>query len=126
MKILMIVNAIITIVFGVLFVLIPGQLASWYGILADEPMKYVGELFGAALIGLAVLTWTARNAGDSEARKSIVLALFITDTIGFIIAIIAQLGNVVNQLGWLTVILYLVLAIWWGVFQFSKPASKTG
>ena len=126
MKILMIVNAIITSVFGVLFVLIPGQLASWYGILADEPMKYVGELFGAALIGLAVLTWTARNAGDSEARKSIVLALFITDTIGFIIAIIAQLGNVVNQLGWLTVILYLVLAIWWGVFQFSKPASKTG
>ena len=126
MKILMIVNAIITIVFGVLFVLIPGQLASWYGILADEPMKYVGELFGAALIGFAVFTWAARNAGDSEARKSIVLALFITDTIGFIIAIIAQLGNVVNQLGWLTVILYLVLAIWWGVFQFSKPASKTG
>ena len=89
-------------------------------------MKYVGELFGAALIGIAVLTWTARNAEASDARRSIILALFIADFLGFIIALTAQLGNVVNQLGWLTVVLYLVLAVWWGVFQFSKPASKTG
>jgi hypothetical protein len=123
MKTLMIVNAIITIVFGVAFVLVPGQLASLYGISADEPTKYIGQLFGAALIGLAVLTWTARNAGASDARKSIVLALFIADGIGFIIALIAQLGNVVNQLGWLTVVIYLVLAVWWGYFQFSKPAD---
>jgi hypothetical protein len=121
-KILMIVNAIIAIVFGIAFVAVPAQLLSLYGISADDPTKFIGQLFGAALIGFAILTWTARSAADSDARKAIVLALFVADVIGFIIALIAQLENVVNQLGWLTVVIYLILALWWGYFQFSKPA----
>ena len=122
-KILMIVNAILAFVFGVAFVLFPAQLITMYGVSADEPVKYLGQLFGAALIGFAILTWIARNAGASDARKAIVSALFIAELLGFIISLIAQLGNVVNQLGWSTVVLYLVLTSWWGYFQFSKPAS---
>lgn len=121
MKTLMIVNTIVAIVFGLAFVLVPAQLTSLYGVMANELASFIGQLFGAALIGIAVLTWTARNATESDARKAIVLALFIADGIGFIIALIGQLGNVVNALGWLTVVIYLILTLWWGYFQFSKP-----
>lgn len=122
-KTLMIINAIVAIVFGIAFVLIPAQISSLYGVTVDEPQKYIGQLFGAALLGFAVLTWSARNAGDSDARKAIVFALFVGDGFGFIIALIAQLRNVVNEVGWSTVAIYLILALWWGYFQFSKPAS---
>ena len=57
------------------------------------------------------------------ARRAIVRALFFGDAIGFILSLIAQLGGVVNNLGWLTVVIYLVLAVGFGYFHLKKPAG---
>ena len=124
LKTLMTINAIVAIVFGVTFVIVPAQVYSLYDITPDEQLIYMGQLFGAALIGFALLTWMARNATDSDARRAIVLALFISNGIGFIVALIAQLSNVVNAFGWSTVAIYLLLALGFGYFQFFKPASS--
>ena len=124
LKTLMTINAIVAIVFGVTFVIVPAQAYSLYDITANEQLVYMGQLFGAALIGFALLTWMARNATDSDARRAIVLALFIADGIGFVVALIGQLSNVVNALGWSTVAIYLLLALGFGYFQFFKPASS--
>ena len=75
---LMVTNSIIAFLFGIAFVLIPWQVFSLYG--AGEPnpaLNYAGQLFGVSLVTIAALTWSARNAGDSDARKAIVLALLI-------------------------------------------------
>jgi hypothetical protein len=120
---LMVINSIIAFVFGIAFVLIPWQVLSLYGTQPSPELNYVGQLFGGALLAFAVLTWTARNAGESDARKAIVKALFIGDGVGFIVALIAQLNNVVNNLGWSTVVIYLLLAIGFGYFSFSKSSS---
>ncbi len=124
LKTLMIINAIVAIVFGVTFVIIPAQAYSLYDITANEHLNYMGQLFGAALVGFALITWMARNATDSDARKAIVLALFVANGIGFVVALIGQLGNVVNALGWSTVAIYLLLSLGFGYFQFFKPASS--
>ncbi len=87
-------------------------------------MKYVAQLFGVSLVGFAFLTWSARNATDSDARKAIVLALFVSDGVGFIVALIGQFAGVVNSLGWSTVAIYLLLALGFGYFQFARPASQ--
>lgn len=123
LKSLFIITAVVTVIFGVLFVIIPAQMYSLYGIESGMTLNYMGELFGAALIAFAVIGWQCRNAGDSEARRAVVLGFFIADTIGFIIALIGQLNNVVNALGWLTVVLYFLIALGFAVFQFSKPAQ---
>jgi hypothetical protein len=120
---LMVINAIVAAVFGIAFVLVPAQVIQLYGITVDAPLKYVGQLFGASLVGFAFLTWSARNATDSDARRAIVLALFVSDGVGFIVALIGQLAGVVNSLGWSTVAIYLVLALGFGYFQFARPAS---
>jgi hypothetical protein len=124
LKTLMIINSIVAIVFGVLFVIVPAHVYSLYDITADEQLVYMGRLFGGALIGFALLTWIARNAPDSDARRAIVYALFTADAIGFVVALIGQLHNVVNVLGWSTVVIYLLLALCFGYFQFIKAASS--
>lgn len=120
---LMVINAVIAVVFGIAFVLIPWQVLSLYGVQANPELNYVGQLFGASLVTFAVLTWSARNADASDARKAIVLALLIGDGIGFIVALIAQIGGVMNTLGWSTVALYLFLTLGFGYFQFAKSSS---
>ena len=124
LRTLMVINTVIAGLFGIAFVLIPWQVLSFYGVQPNPAINYIGELFGAALLAFAVLTWTARNAADSDARTAIVRALFIGDAVGFILALIAQLGAVVNNFGWSTVIIYLFLAVGFGYFHFTKPSAK--
>jgi hypothetical protein len=81
----MVINTVIAGLFGIAFVLIPWQVLSLYGVQPNPAINYIGELFGAALIGFAVLTWTARNAADSDARTAIVRALFIGDAVGVLL-----------------------------------------
>jgi hypothetical protein len=125
---LMVVNAVIAAAFGVCFVVVPGQLMSFYGPEVSPQLEYVARLFGAALLGFAVLTWTARNAPDSDTRRAILLALVVGDGVGFVVALIGQIGGVMNALGWSTVVIYLLLAIGFGYFCFAQPkaAGQTG
>ena len=125
LNILMVINAVVAGVFGAAFVLIPGQVVSWYGVTADVQLVYVARLFGAALITFAVITWMARNAAASDARQAVVAGLAVGDIVGFVVALLAQLGGVVNSLGWTTVVLYLLLGLGFGSFALrgGTPAS---
>jgi len=110
-------------IFGIGFVVAPGTTLALYGISPDAAFRLVAQLFGAALIGFAVLTWSARNAKASDSRKAIVLALFVSDGLGFILSVIGQLQGIPNALGWLNVVIYLLLALGFGYFQFIKPSA---
>lgn len=124
LKTLLVINTVITAVFGILFVVIPWQVVSLYGVEPNPSLNYTAQLFGAALCAIALLSWLARNVSHSDARKAIVPAFFIGDAIGFIVALIGQLGGVVNTLGWSTVVIYLILALGFGYFTFTKPTPS--
>ena len=120
LSLLMVINAFVAVIFGLGFVFAPGQTLSLYGISPDAAFSLVAQLFGAALIGFATLTWSARKAKASDALEAIILALFIADGIGFILSMIGQIQGVPNALGWLNVVIYLFLALGFGYFKFSK------
>ena len=123
LKTLFIINTIVAGVFGLAFVIIPWQVFSFYGPETSDILNYMGQLLGAAFIGFAVLSWKARNAAESDALAAIVLSFFVGDLIGFVVALIGQLNNVVNAFGWSTVAIYFLLALGFGYFQFSKTSS---
>ena len=123
LNVLFIITAIIAMVFGVVFVFIPAQVLSLYGIESNASLDYMGQLFGAALIGIGFISWLVRNTSDSESRQAIVLSFFIADGVGFVVALVGQLNNVVNALGWLTVAIYFLLSLGFGYFRFTKTTS---
>ena len=120
LKSLFIFNAIATIIFGIGSVLAPQALISLLGATLNPAGVLMMQYGGAWLIGIGLLAWFARNAADSEARRAIVLAFLICYSIAFIVALLAQLADVLNALGWGTVALNLVLALGYGYFQFAK------
>jgi hypothetical protein len=117
------VNAVIAGIFGLAFVIAPARVLAQYGLTVDAGFGLVAQLFGAALVGYAILTWGVRNAGDSDARRAIVFTLFVSDGVAFVIALMGQLKGLVNSLGWSTVAIYLLLALGFAYFHFSKPAD---
>ena len=118
------VNAVIAGLFGLAFIFAPARLLAQYGLAIDAGFGLVAQLFGAALIGYAILTWLVRKAAASEARKAIVLALVISDGVAFVLALMAQLKGLVNSLGWSTVAIYLLLALGFAYFYFAKPSES--
>ena len=117
------IDAIVCAIFGLAFVLVPETAMSFYDVTLSPGGALVARLFGKVLLATAVLTWFVRNAGESEARKAIILSRFVCETAGFIVALLGQLAGAVNALGWSTVAIYLLFALGYGYFQFMKPST---
>lgn len=124
LKTLFIFNAVATILFGFGSVLAPHTLVNLFGSTLNPAGALMMQYGGVWLIGIGLLAWFARNSADSDARKAIVLAFLICYSIAFIVALIAQLNNVLNTFGWGTVVLNLILAFGYGYFQFAKPVTQ--
>ena len=120
LKNLFLINAIIALFFGVVFVLFPTDTMAQYGVsMMPKGAVLVARLFGSALLGLAIITWFARSFAK-DAQRDIILGLFVLDGVGFVVSLLAQLDRAVNELGWTTVAIYLLLALGFGYFRFLK------
>ncbi|HEY6202380.1 MAG TPA: hypothetical protein VI056_05000 [Candidatus Limnocylindria bacterium] len=119
---LLAIAAIVAVAFGVGFVVVSGPLLALYGVTLDKAGTLIAQLFGAALIGLGVINWSARSAPDEG--RFVVLGNLVGDAAGFVVALLGQLAGVANALGWSTVALYLVLGLAFAYFQFMAPSSS--
>ena len=117
------INAIIAAVFGISFVLIPATMLSIYGITLSPAGVVLARLLGAEFLSYSALTWLARNLGETETQRIIILGCLIGFGIGFIAALMGQLKGVFNLLGWSNVIIYLLFTLGYGYFYFTKPIS---
>jgi hypothetical protein len=112
--------SVVAFIFGLGFVLMPTQLVSLYNVTLNEAGALTAQLFGATLLGFGVLNWSARNLAEGEATQAVLTANVVSDVVGFIFALIGQLGGVpgVNALGWSTVLIYLILAAGFAYLRF--------
>ncbi len=114
----MVVNAVVNVIFGIALVVVPGALAGLLGLMAMEPLTE--QLFGAELIGFAVLNWFARNMVDGDAAGPIILANLVSNAIGFIVIVILQLsGLTLGGLGRLVAVVPLLFTLAFGYFLFA-------
>jgi len=120
---LLVVAAVIGAVYGIALVVATGPLLSIYGITLDRAGTLVGQLFGAALIALAVVNWFARNVTDPEARQAVVFGNLAGDVIGFVVILLGQLAGIANAVGWSSVAIYLLLGLGFAYVQFMQPRN---
>lgn len=117
---LMIIKAVVCLALGVPILLAPVFLYSLFGASLNPGGVFAAREYGASLIGNLMVTWFARKAGRSEARRAIILGLCVYDAIGFVITLIAQIAGVLGPLGWLAVAIYLFFAIGFGYFLLPQ------
>ncbi|MGD2158048.1 MAG: hypothetical protein PVG32_14325 [Anaerolineales bacterium] len=118
------VKAVICVLFGLGFVFIPETVASLYGMSTNDSSILMARFFGQAFFLLGILLWLARNTSELATQRAFSISVFVGDIVGFVIAIMAQLSGAMNALGWLTVVLYLVLALGFGYFLIATPSTN--
>jgi hypothetical protein len=122
-KTLMVIKAFVCLVFGPLLLFVPGPLLKLLGTSFGPGAALTAREYGAALIGNLMLTWFARNAEVSVARRAIILNLFVYDAIALVVTLIIQLSGGLNLLGWGIVAIYLFFAVGFGYLLLPQEKS---
>ena len=112
-------KAIISIADGIALLIVPVAYMGMIGVALGVEGAIAARFFGTMLIGMGLICWFSRG-GERSTIGNILLSLFITDVIGFILALRIQLAGLMNSLGWIVVAVWLILALGLGYFRFLK------
>jgi hypothetical protein len=116
--------AVLSVLFGIGFVLAPGQVLSNYGVENSPTVALMSRLFGGTLLAMAVILWSARDFQDESAVRAVLIGLGVSGAVNFVVAILATTSGTINALGWTTVLIYLCGAIGAGYFLTSGQAQQ--
>ena len=120
---LIIINAIIALAYGISYVVFPVFVLFIYGTTQGPGEVFMARLFGAALIGIGLLLWLARNIADSETQRAINLSMLVFAFIGAVAALHATLIGVMSAVGWTGFAVFSFLALGYAYFWFAKPST---
>lgn len=118
LKLVLIINAVLGLVFGLGFVFAPELLLSHYAVEVGVGGAWMTRFFGAALLGFAVLAWMMSDSGPSDAREAGVTGLLVANGVGLVIAVLVMTNGLANALGWSTVVLYAFFTAMYGYHRF--------
>ena len=115
-------KAIIVAIFGIGFVVFTKWMGSIYGMDLNPQAVLLGQLFGTVFIFEAIVLWLTKNFAWPEAQK-FVIAVLVSNVIGFVVCLMGTLNKVWSSLGWLSVGLFLVFGLVFAYFLFIKKST---
>ena len=118
LKTLLIIKALVCLVVGLPVLFAPDFTYSFFGASLAAGGIFAAREYGASMMGNMMLAWIARNSGESDARRAIIIALLVYDAVGVIVTMMAIFSGALNTLGWLIVALYLFFTVGFGYYLF--------
>jgi len=108
---LLILKSVVSVFFGLILLSVPGFLLKLMGTELGSGGVYMAREYGAALMGIFLLTWFAKNITAADARRAILIQVLVYDAIGMVVTSHVVLTGVLNALGWGIVGVYLFFTV---------------
>ncbi len=124
-KTVFVFSGVVLLIFGLVWFLIPNVGLGVFGhdVQVNDLAAILTRYWGSAFIAFAVLLWLARNAqADSIGVKAITYGGFVLAVTGLVAAVIDYLYGNPNAVIWLSIGLYALFAILYGILLFKKTA----
>lgn len=104
--------------FGLVGLLLPGPLFDAFGGTSDVGSQFVVQLFGAALLGEALIRFGMRRIPAGELRAALLNASVVEYAVALAASLIAQTTGVTNTAGIAIVALYAFFALGYAYARF--------
>lgn len=111
-----VINAILSLLFGLGFLLAPAMQLTSFGAVSSAAAELIARTYGGGLLGLALMSWLARGAEMSAARSAIVWGFVVQHAIGALVLLLGISGGVINATGYVAVVLDGLLAVGFVVY----------
>jgi len=122
-KLYLTIAAIVAILYGIGFVLIPGTLLPLYGVDPEAHAVLNIQFFGATLIAIGVIFWSAREFREWDAVRGVLIGAVVGDALGLVINVYGIMRGLVNAFGWSSTIVYVLLLLG-ALYCLFAPANK--
>lgn len=119
LRVLLIANAIVLGVSGLLAIFFPKVVLSLYGVAPDPSAALMAQYAGLGSIAISLIAWFGRNIKESQARNTLLPAFLITYVIGVIISVLGTISGIM-KVGWAVVGIYLLFASAYGYFLLLR------
>lgn len=103
------IAAIVAILYGLCFVLIPGNVMLLFGGPPEVHVNLNLQFCGAALLAWGVITWFARSFRDWDAVRGVLIGSAVGDAVLLLVNIWATTQGFLNELVWSTTIVTALL-----------------
>jgi uncharacterized protein YjeT (DUF2065 family) len=112
--------AILTILVGLLFLILPEQSMSMYGTTLDYTSTFITRYFGLWMVGIGIIFWMMRKADSiKEAIKACLVGGILIALLGLAISI-WNTFEALNSFVWFNVALYAICLILLGYLYLKK------
>ena len=124
-KTLFMITAVVILIFGLVWLIVPAFGLGLFGhnVAVNDLPSILTRYWGSAFVSLAVILWLARNGqANSIAIRAIIVGGFVLAVTGLLAALNDCLVGTPNGMIWLSIGLYAIFAVLYGIFTFKKPA----
>ena len=116
-----ILQIIMSIMNGLGALLMPMTWLGLYGMAdVNAGTAATAQALGAGLLNYAIVAFLARDAGESVARKAIVIGFCLTHLLGGAVLALAAVRGVMSPLAWMGVFFYWLMAAGYAYFWLFK------
>lgn len=123
-KLFLIVDAIILLLFAVGYLLSPQWVLKQFDITVNAGGVMMAQLFGATILGIAILNWLSRGVHYFEELQSVALANFVGHGLAFVVLLWQKLNGVGNEYCWFVIGFTLLFALAFGYFSFVHTGME--
>lgn len=125
-KVLFVLNALVAVVVGVVFVFGPGFALPLLGVTEQyAATMWASRFFGSAMLALGLVLWFAKDAAE-PVQKGMSWGMLISVIIGLALTIAASVSAtaVLRQNSWIPIVLYVLFGLGYAFMLFLKPKMK--
>ena len=122
-SVLLTIAGLLGLVFGLAFLFAPVATLNFYGA-ATGPVGYLSaQFFGSALLELGLVFLLIRNVGEAGVIKGIAIGAALGSLAGLYVALHAVRNDMVNSMGWSSVVIYALLCLGFAWFAYKGEKS---
>lgn len=124
----MVTKSAVAFVLGASIVLVPAFVYELFGASLQPGGLFAAREYGAAMLGIAAITWFGRHAAEAGTRLGILLGLVVYDAVGVMATVVAITSGALAPLAWLIVALYAFFTLGFGYVLAGggQPARTRG
>lgn len=122
-KILFVLNALVVLVFGIGYLVVPVQVLGFFRTETTVPVQVVSRFFGSAMLALGLVLWFAKDIADAGIQTKIGYAMLFSTIVGLVLAIYGS-TLVIRANSWIPILLYTLFGVGYAFMIFLKPRMK--
>ena len=120
-RITFMINALIAVLLGLGFLILPGRILDQFGVDEYAATKLISQFFGTALLGLGLLLWFAKDVNEANLQKGMGIALLVGAAAGLVITVLGTTSGILRANWWIAMVVYTVLGLAYAYLVFQKP-----